>query len=135
MIAGHHHDANAGGLALGDRLRNVGPHRVFQRDQPEEGEVEVVLQVGQHRRHKGCPGHAQHPQAVACHRVNLIHDGGALRRVEMAEIDDGFRRALAEPAVAAVAMAHPMQQRYLARLLMIAGLAAAGAWRYGRDAA
>ena len=43
MVAGDHHDTDAGGTALGNGLRHIRAHRILQPDQAEELELEVML--------------------------------------------------------------------------------------------
>jgi hypothetical protein len=93
-VAGDHHDPDAGRTAFGDGLRHFGPHRVFERDQPEKLELEVMLIARQHLRFETGARDAEHAQPVARHGRHLGGDAGALRRIEVAQIDDGLRRAL-----------------------------------------
>ena len=94
MVAGHHHHAYPGGLALGDGLRHVGANRILQPDQSEELEFEVVLQRRQNVRGKPRSGNTKDAQSFDRHRPNLMRHLAGSFRIEVAQIDNGLGRTL-----------------------------------------
>jgi hypothetical protein len=94
VVARDHHHTDAGGPALRDRFRHIGADRIFQRYEPEEFEVEVVLHFRQFTGSKRGPGDAQHAQTIASHCRDLRSDRCLARRADVAQVDDGFGRAL-----------------------------------------
>ena len=101
VVAGHHHHTDAGSPAISDGLRHVEPHRIFQTEQAQKLEAEIVLLAGQHIALEAGPGHAEHPQALAGHRGDLACDPGAGVGIEMAEVGDRLGRALGSDQVLA----------------------------------
>ena len=94
VIAGHHHDAHAGRVALGDRPRDRRTDRVREPDEADQLEREVVLLLRQRARLERRLGHAEDPQSGACHRLDARADLAGLLRRQVAEVDDRLVRAL-----------------------------------------
>ncbi|HET9992232.1 MAG TPA: hypothetical protein VFQ65_27060, partial [Kofleriaceae bacterium] len=62
LIAGDHHDAYAGRVALGDRARDRRTDRICEPDEADQLELEVVLLVRQRARLERRLGNAQDPE-------------------------------------------------------------------------
>ena len=109
IVAGDHHDANAGGLTLRDRGGHRGPQRILEPEQADELEGEVVVLV------RGAPpgeprlGRRRGPAGPATREslTSPASDARSLGR-QMAEIGDGLGSALGgHDDVAAVAVPQP----------------------------
>ena len=104
IVARDHDDAHARAPALQDSVGNRGPDGVRQSDESHEGEVEVVLVVGQVGAVAGCARHAEDPQAVLRHVQHLLHDDAALLLRHMAQVEDSLGSSLGRDA--AIARVH-----------------------------
>ena len=95
MVAGDHHDGDAGGATFRDRLRRVRAQGIGEAGETEEGEIERLLIFRRLRAVEARLRDAQHPQALARHLVHLRLQRGAGRVVETTEFRNRLRRAFA----------------------------------------
>ena len=80
VIAGHHHDADSGAVALVDGVRHVGPRRVLETDQTDQKEAFVGRAVGLRvRLHRT----GEHTQAVVAEVVGAREPFGTRVAVEL----------------------------------------------------
>ena len=92
VVAGDHHDTDAGRQAFGDCRRDLRTQRVRQAQQADEFEVEIVLGRRPILTFEATFGHRQHAQPVGGQRVGLPLDARPRRRVEVAQVDHRLRR-------------------------------------------
>ncbi len=69
MVAGYHDDPNSGLPAAANGARDVHPGRVFEADQPEEGEPDIGIIFGRLCRLGGA---SQDPQTLLAERFNAV---------------------------------------------------------------
>ena len=90
VVPGDHDDADAGGVAFGDRGRHRRPHGIGQPHEAEDVEGEVVLRLRQILRAEAGPGHAEDAQPLVGHGRGLPGQVVLLVCREVAEVDDRF---------------------------------------------
>ena len=83
IVAGDHHHADAGPVALPNGRRDGRTDGICQADQTHKVKVDVVLGLRQPRRLQHPLGHPQHPQPVAGHGHGLVEDASGSVCVEV----------------------------------------------------